>query len=94
MTRQSSPRLSRSPRAQNKFYEILKGNQPVLTKFLLFLNSRPTELDAIVFGHLYTILTTNIPNTILAETINKFDRLVNFCKNIDNKYFAVKKHAK
>lgn len=59
-----------------------------------FSNSRPTELDAIVFGHLYTILTTNIPNTILAETINKFDRLVNFCKNIDNKYFAVKKHTK
>lgn len=54
---------------------------------LYFYGDRPTELDALVFGHLFSIFTMNLPNTALAMTINKFKNLTEFCKNIDQKYF-------
>ena len=49
---------------------------------------RPTELDALVFGHLYTLLTTKLPDNRLAETVKSFDNLVQFCETIDMTYFA------
>jgi len=55
---------------------------------LYFFGNRPCELDAIVFGHLFTILTTTLPDNRLAETVQKFENLVHFCKNIDQKYFS------
>lgn len=48
---------------------------------------RPTELDALVFGHLFSIFTMTLPNNVLAETINKYRNLTIFCKNVEAKYF-------
>lgn len=52
-----------------------------------FYGDQPTELDALIFGHLFTILTTSLPNNILAEIINKNQSLVNFCKRIESNFF-------
>lgn len=48
---------------------------------------RPTELDAVVFGHLYTILTTSLPVSRFAEVIRDYKNLTDFCQRIDQKYF-------
>jgi len=47
----------------------------------------PTELDALVFGHIFTLLTTDLPNTKFAEIIRNYDNLVNFCTRVDQKYY-------
>lgn len=47
----------------------------------------PTELDAMVFGHVFTLLTTSLPEGRFAEIIQKFPNLTNFCKRIDDRYF-------
>lgn len=52
-----------------------------------FYGDEPTELDALVFGHLFSIFTITLPNNILAVTINQFKNLTKFCKTIDEKYF-------
>ena len=49
---------------------------------------RPTELDALVFGHLFTIITTKLPDNRLAESVKSFDNLVQFCKQIDRQFFG------
>lgn len=53
-----------------------------------FYGNEPTELDALVFGHLFSIFTMTLPNNVLAVTINQFRNLTNFCKNIEEKYFT------
>lgn len=55
--------------------------------FMLLVSFRPTELDALVFGHLFSIFTMTLPNNVLAVTINQFKNLTKFCKNIEEKYF-------
>uniref|UniRef100_A0A182JPP3 GST C-terminal domain-containing protein n=1 Tax=Anopheles christyi TaxID=43041 RepID=A0A182JPP3_9DIPT len=55
-----------------------------------FFGDSPTELDALVFGHLYSIFTMKLPNNVLALTIHKYSNLNQFCKNIDETYFSVK----
>lgn len=57
---------------------------------LFFNGVYPTEFDAIIFGHLFAILTIDLKNQVFAEEINKLDNLVNFCKNIDSTYFSRK----
>lgn len=53
-----------------------------------FFNGKyPTEFDALIFGHLYAILSTNLRSQLLAEEINKKPNLVDFCKNIESTYF-------
>ena len=54
---------------------------------VLFCNFRPTELDALVFGHVYTILTTHLPDTRLAGVVHNYDNLVQLCTDIENEYF-------
>jgi len=54
-----------------------------------FYGDTPTELDAITFGHIFTMLTTKLPNNILAETVNRFDKLVRFCDTIDKEFFRI-----
>ncbi|XP_017844180.1 metaxin-2 isoform X1 [Drosophila busckii] len=56
-----------------------------------FYGEMPCELDAIAFGHLFSILTTQLPNMALATTVQKFKRLVAFCQFIDEKYFQTSK---
>lgn len=53
-----------------------------------FFGSRPTELDAVVFGHLYTILTTTLPDNRLAAAVQKHPNLVKFCRNVEREYFG------
>jgi metaxin len=52
-----------------------------------FYGNSPTELDALVFGHLFSIFTMELPNTVLAQTVNKYTNLVAFCKRIETAYF-------
>ncbi|WAR05174.1 MTX2-like protein [Mya arenaria] len=52
-----------------------------------FFGKKPTELDALVFGHLFTLLTTDLPNKEFAQVIGKYDNLVQFCKRVDQKYY-------
>lgn len=51
---------------------------------------RPTELDALVFGHLFTILTTRLTSTELAERIKSHSNLLSFCRRIEQTYFEDK----
>jgi len=52
-----------------------------------FFGTFPTELDAVVFGHLYSILTTPLVDNKLAEMVQSHDNLTRFCRMIDNLYF-------
>ncbi|XP_045151816.1 metaxin-2 isoform X1 [Echinops telfairi] len=54
------------------------GTQPY------FFNKQPTELDALVFGHLYTILTTTDE---LSEKVKNYSNLLAFCRRIEQHYF-------
>ena len=49
---------------------------------------RPTELDALVYGHLFSILTTPLPDNRMAATIRNYKNLVELCKKIDKEYFG------
>lgn len=55
-----------------------------------FYGEEPCELDAIVFGHLFSVLTINLPNMALAQTVQQFKPLVQFCRFIDDQYFQMK----
>lgn len=55
-----------------------------------FFFDQPTELDALVFGHVYNLLTFQIPGLKKLETILKnklFKTLVDLCKRIEKAYF-------
>ncbi|CAK5091576.1 unnamed protein product [Meloidogyne enterolobii] len=53
-----------------------------------FIGGQPTELDALAFGHLYTILTMQMPKDDLINTLRKYPNLINFCKGIESEYFS------
>ncbi len=57
-----------------------------LTHTYLF---RPNELDAVVYGHLFTILTTSLPQSVerFAEIVREFPNLVDFATRVDDEYF-------
>uniref|UniRef100_A0A182W703 GST C-terminal domain-containing protein n=1 Tax=Anopheles minimus TaxID=112268 RepID=A0A182W703_9DIPT len=59
-----------------------------------FFGNNPTELDALVFGHLYSIFTMKLPNNVLALTIHKYSNLNQFCFNIEKAYFMAKEKGK
>jgi len=52
-----------------------------------FFDDKPTELDALVFGHLFSILTTPLPDTRLASIVRGHHNLVELCQQIDKEYF-------
>ncbi|KAK7902013.1 hypothetical protein WMY93_018782 [Mugilogobius chulae] len=60
------------------------GTQP------FFFNKQPTELDALVFGHLFTILTTRLTSSELAERVRSYSNLLTFCRRIEQTYFEDK----
>ncbi|KAL4003310.1 Tom37 C-terminal domain family protein [Acanthocheilonema viteae] len=53
-----------------------------------FFGDSPTELDALAFGHFYTILTTELPNMELKNYLRRYSNLTEFCQRIDKKYFV------
>lgn len=55
-----------------------------------FFGERPNELDALVFGHIFTIITTPLPNNTLANIVNEYPTLVSLCKRIEIRYFERK----
>ncbi|CAH1979633.1 unnamed protein product [Acanthoscelides obtectus] len=57
-----------------------------------FFEEGPTELDALVFGHLFTILTTPLPRSDLANTVRNYPKLIELVQRIEKEYF--KKQAK
>lgn len=62
------------------------GKNPIF-KTTIFIYS-PTELDALVFGHIFTILTTPLPNNQLQQLIkNNFGSLVDLCFRIEKEFF-------
>lgn len=52
-----------------------------------FFGNRPTELDALVFGHLFTILTTPLPNNRFASIVRGYPNLIELCKLVEKEYF-------
>ncbi|XP_044746961.1 metaxin-2-like isoform X2 [Coccinella septempunctata] len=52
-----------------------------------FFGNRPTELDALVFGHFFTILTTPLPNNSFANIARKYPTLINLIQRIEKEYF-------
>uniref|UniRef100_A0A4W3IUR3 Metaxin-2 n=1 Tax=Callorhinchus milii TaxID=7868 RepID=A0A4W3IUR3_CALMI len=57
-----------------------------------FFNRQPTELDALVFGHLFTILTTQLTNDALSEKVKNYENLVKFCRRVEQNYFEELDH--
>lgn len=52
---------------------------------------RPTELDALLFGHVFTVLTTELPTNKLATIVSGYSNLINHCKNIEEHFFPRRK---
>jgi len=52
-----------------------------------FFGSRPTELDALVFGHLFALLTTPLADNRLKNIVEKFRNLVKLAEKVDRIYF-------
>lgn len=52
-------------------------------KNYLFSESKPCELDALLFGHLYTLLTTRGIDNRFADSINEFTNLVDFLRRLE-----------
>lgn len=52
-----------------------------------FFGSRPTELDALVFGHVFSVLTTPLPDNRLKVILQQFGNLVRLGENIERDYF-------
>merc|ERR1712029_291547 len=52
-----------------------------------FFNSKPTELDALVFGHPFSILTTPLPDNRLATIVRQHKNLTDLCQQIDKEFF-------
>ncbi|KAI8033179.1 metaxin-2 [Drosophila gunungcola] len=51
---------------------------------------RPCQLDALVFGHMAAIATTQLPNMELAEILATYPRLMAHCRRIDERFFGGK----
>lgn len=53
-----------------------------------FFGEKPTELDAVVFGHLYTLITTALPADRLTEIVQSHKNLAEFCQRVHQQYFV------
>ena len=52
-----------------------------------FFGDEPTELDALVFGHLYNLITFEIQDSKLTDIIKQFQNLADLCSRIEAKYY-------
>uniref|UniRef100_A0A1A9WBU0 Metaxin-2 n=1 Tax=Glossina brevipalpis TaxID=37001 RepID=A0A1A9WBU0_9MUSC len=60
---------------------------------LFFYGEKPCELDAIVFGHLFSMLSLNLPDTALQSIVQQFKLLMKLCHFIDEEYFQKKSES-
>uniref|UniRef100_A0AC34RTE9 Metaxin-2 n=1 Tax=Panagrolaimus sp. JU765 TaxID=591449 RepID=A0AC34RTE9_9BILA len=51
------------------------------------IGDQPSELDCLAFGHIYTILTTELPNLQLVNCLKKYLNLIEFCKQMEKELF-------
>lgn len=51
---------------------------------------QPTQLDALLFGHMAAVLGTKLPQVHLAKTMREFPQLVDICRRIDAKFYGGK----
>ncbi|XP_048825340.1 metaxin-2 [Brienomyrus brachyistius] len=54
---------------------------------MYFFNKQPTELDALVFGHLFTILTTQLTSNELSAKVKTYSNLLTLVHRIEQTYF-------
>ena len=47
------------------------------------------QADALLFGHLYTILTMRLPVMDLINTLKKYPNLINFSKRMEEEIFKI-----
>ncbi|XP_032801533.1 metaxin-2 [Petromyzon marinus] len=52
-----------------------------------FFGRQPTELDALVFGHLFTLLTTELSSDTLPELVRAYPNLADLCQRVERQYF-------
>ncbi|EGT56678.1 hypothetical protein CAEBREN_25436 [Caenorhabditis brenneri] len=57
------------------------GTQKFLTGDL------PTEADALLFGHMYTLITVRLPLTNITNILKKYPNLIDFTKRVEQLYF-------
>ncbi|XP_030382347.1 metaxin-2 [Scaptodrosophila lebanonensis] len=48
--------------------------------------NKPCELDALVYGHVSTVLTTQLPNKSLARELQYFEPLVSLCQRVADEF--------
>lgn len=53
-----------------------------------FFGDKPTELDALTFGHLYCLMTTELVDGRLSQIVSGFSNLVDLCHRVESQYFA------
>eukprot|EP00058_Branchiostoma_floridae_P027106 XP_002612597.1 hypothetical protein BRAFLDRAFT_280403 [Branchiostoma floridae] len=56
-----------------------------------FFGHQPTELDALVFGHLHSLLTPDLSHPRLQQAVRQHDNLAAFCHRVATKYFSHKR---
>jgi metaxin len=76
-----------------KLYKDAKECLNLLSKLLgekeFFFGTRPTTLDAVVYGYIAVLLKSTLPNEILQQHLKNCNNLVSFCERISNKYFPL-----
>lgn len=53
-----------------------------------FFGDKPTELDALTFGHLYSLMNTDLVDGKLGQIVNGFENLVVLCHRVEAQYFS------
>ncbi|GAB6032013.1 hypothetical protein CHUAL_010388 [Chamberlinius hualienensis] len=71
----------------NQVDECCRALSDRLNEGIYFFNNKPTELDALVFGHLFTLLTTSLLDDRLATIIRSYKKLVDLCLRIERDHF-------
>ncbi|XP_044179297.1 metaxin-2-like [Acropora millepora] len=70
-----------------EFQQTCQALSEKLGKNRFFINDRPTELDALVFGHLHSVLTRYLPDNSLSSIIKEHKNLEDFVMTILREYF-------
>lgn len=70
--------------------EMLQEAEKEQGEAMFLWGKQPTQLDALLFGHMGAVLGTKLPQVHLAHTMREFPRLVDICRRIDAEYFEGK----
>ncbi|XP_058806612.1 metaxin-2-like isoform X2 [Phymastichus coffea] len=56
---------------------------------MYFFGDKPNELDALVFGHIFSIITTPLTkDNALANIVKNYPKLINLCKSIEDRIIS------